>query len=136
LRGLLATDGIGNWPFEPPSPAGYLWLPRHRLWVAGGGGQPAEPVDGLFWVAGDPAANALDVLLVLGMHEGRPGLTVIELASGPLPDQGHWGDIAARAEGEDFGNLLPGGEHLYGLSTSGEVLKLVSRVFWHLQRHG
>lgn len=136
LRDLLARERIGEWRFEPPSPAGYLQLPRHLLWVAGTGGQPAEPVDGFFWVAGDPQVDAIDLLLVLGVHEQRPGITVIELSSGPLPENGHWGDMQAREEGADFGNVLPGGERLYGLSTAGEVLKLASRVFRHLQRDG
>jgi hypothetical protein len=136
LRELLALGGIGEWQFQPPAPAGYLRLPGHLLWVAGAEGQPAEPVDGFFWVVGGSRANALDLLLVLGVHEGRPGVTVIELGSGPVPGAGHWGDLQVRSEGADFGNVLPGGDHLYGLSAAGEVLKLVSRLFWHLQRHG
>jgi hypothetical protein len=136
LLGLIRLEGLGDWQLEPPAPAGYIQLPRHVLWVAGSAGQPAEPVDGFFWVTGDPQANALELLLVLGLHEGRPGVTVIELASGPLPTQGHWGDLQGRAGGEDFSNVLAGGERLYGLSTAGEVLKLASRLFWYLQAHG
>jgi hypothetical protein len=103
------------------------------VWVAG---SPAEPVDGFFWTSGDPAVNAVDVLLALGVREGRPGVTVIELTSGPLPPEGHWGDIRARAAGADFDSVLPGGERLHGLSTAGEVLKLVSRLFWRHRADG
>lgn len=136
LRELVRLPPIGEWRLQPPRPAGYLQLPRHRLWVPGSGGMPAEPVDGWFWVSGDPAVNALDLLLVLGMHEGRSGLTVIELSAGPLPPEGHWGDLEANETGVDFENVLPGGAQLHGMSTAGEVLKLVSRVFWRLQNDG
>jgi len=136
LTELLGRAEVGAWRLETPAPAGYLRLPRHLLWVAGSGDQPAEPVDGFFWVTGDVGSNALDLLLVLGMHEAREGMTVIELPSGPLPAEGHWGDLQFREDGADFGNVLPGGEHLFGLGSSGEVLKLVSRVFWRLRGDG
>jgi len=136
LARVLRPEPIGEWQLQPPSPAGYLQLPSHELWVPGAAGQPAEPIDGFFWVAGEPDRNALELLLVLGLHERRPGMTVIELQSGPLPAAGHWGDMQARAEGEDFSNLLPGGEQLHNLSTGGEVLKLVSRVFRYLRQVG
>ncbi|NJD10674.1 MAG: hypothetical protein FIB01_09665 [Gemmatimonadetes bacterium] len=136
LGHLLRLERIGPWQLQTPGSAGYVQLPPHRLWVAGAAGQQAEPVDGFFWVGGDPAVNALQLLLVLGVHEARPGFTVIELSSGPLPPAGHWGDVPVRADGPDFGNVLPGGEHLHGLSTAGEVLKLAARVFWQLRSPG
>jgi hypothetical protein len=136
LPTLLARPALGAWQLQPPRPAGYVALPGHQLWVPGGEGQPAEPVDGFFWVTGTRPETPLDVLLVLGTHAQRAGLTVIELSAGPLPAEGHWGDQQMRVQGEDFRSELPGGEHLFTLGTGGEVLKLVSRVFWRLAGHG
>jgi hypothetical protein len=136
LRALLARPPLGTWPLSPPAPAGYVALPGHLLWVPGGEGEPAEPVDGCFWVVGEREEAPLDVLLVLGAHAQRRGLTVIELSAGPLPAEGHWGDQQMREQDADFRSALPGGEHLLTLLTAGEVLKLVSRVFWKLAGHG
>lgn len=136
LRDLLSLPALGTWRLRPPASAGYVVLPRHQLWVAGAGGEPAEPVEGFFWAADAAAPERFEVLLVLGMHDGRAGVTVIELRSGPPPAAGHWGDLRARAEGADFDSVLPGGEHLLGLANVGEVLKLASRVFWHFRDGG
>lgn len=137
LRPLLSGDVIGSWPLALPAAAGYLQLPRHRFWVASEREAPAEPVDGFFWTA-PPAAEAMgpELLLLLGMHGGRDGVSVVELPAAATPPEGHWGDIDARGDGEDFANILPGGEHLFGLRTAGEALKLASRVFWHLEANG
>jgi hypothetical protein len=46
---------------------------------------------------------------------------------------GHWGDAQMRTNPPDFANVLPGGElqKLHALDTTGEVWKLISRVFWY-----
>jgi hypothetical protein len=162
---LARTIEIGSWQLAPPQPAGYIKLPRHRLWSRIEQAATPEPVDGLFWTMighPDPAAPPyarLDVLLALGMHPGRPGLSVIEVgvtlpaeparrgcdsaAERTRPEAarpelrapaGHWADIRAREEGDDFANVLPGGElsGLHALTNTAEVLKLVSRVFFDL----
>lgn len=137
LGAAVHAEPLGTWPLTAPSSAGYVQLPRNKLWVAGDAAQPAEAVDGWFWAVPERTeTNALNLLLVLGLLEQRAGITVVELASGPLPPDGHWGDAPMRAAGEDFANILPGGEHLFGLQTAGEVLKLVSRIFHQLQGHG
>ncbi|MGH7552155.1 MAG: hypothetical protein ACREMQ_03910, partial [Longimicrobiales bacterium] len=116
-------------------------LPRHRLWSRIEDGATAEAVDGFFWtMIGHPDAAAppytrLDVLLALGMHPGRPGISVIDVGvTVPGEPAGHWADIHAREEGDDFANVLPGGElsGLHALVNTAEVLKLVSRVFYDL----
>ena len=137
LRALLAAGPLAEGPLAPPAEAGYFQLPRHRIWVAAEPAAPAEPVDGFFWVAAQQEQEwSPEVLIVLGMHAGQAGVSVVELASSPLPPAGHWANIEGRGDGQDFANVLPGGEHLLGLRTAGEALKLVSRVFWQLREHG
>lgn len=145
LEWLLGGEvRIGAWRIAPPAPAGYLRLPRQRVWSRVADDVSAEPVDGFFWsMVGteDPAApphDRLNVLLCLGVRAGRPGLTVIETAVRlPSPDGGHFGDVEARPGEEDFANVLPGGElkGLHALVNVAEVLKLVSRVFWYIATH-
>lgn len=140
-----STAPLGAWALHPPAPAGYVQLPRHLFWARVEEGATPEPVDGFFWTmvgTEDPARppyRRLDVLLVLGMYPGRPGFSTIavgaELESAP---EGHWGDVQGRREGEDFSNILPGGElqGWHGLVTEVEVLKLVSRIFRELVKEG
>ncbi len=128
---------IGAWSLQPPAPAGYLQFPRNLLWARIDEDATPEAVDGLFWSVG-AAAQTLEVLLVLGLVAGRPGFSIAEVSATTEPGLGHWGDVQMRAQGtEDFANILPGGElqRLHALQTSGEVLKLVSRVFWYIAQH-
>ena len=102
-----------------------------------------EPVDGLFWTlatageaGGSPAR--LDLLVALGMRPGRPGLSVIPVAE-PLAGRS-LADLAlarARPDGNDFANVLPGGEldGLFALTTPTEVLKLFALVWSYVERH-
>lgn len=144
-RELVGTrQVIGEWELVAPHPAGYLQLPRHLFWARIDESSPPEPVDGFFWtqVGVDdpmiPPFERLDVLFVLGMRADRPGFSTVpvgvELDAAPV---GHWGDADARPEGQDFENILPGGElqNWYGLVTGLEALKLVSRIFWYAAAH-
>jgi hypothetical protein len=81
-----------------------------------------------------PASVAL--LLVLGLREDRAGFTVVDAIASPPDPPGHWGDTNARGEGEDFANVLPGGElsHLHGIVNVAELFKLASRAFHHAAR--
>lgn len=141
-RKLVETFPVaGIWELTPPHPAGYVQLPRNLFWARIEESATPEPVDGFFWTMvgrSDPEAppyDRLDVLLILGMRPGRPGFGLVpvsaELHGAPL---GHWADADARPGGEDFSNILPGGElqGWYALVTELEVLKLTSRIFWHL----
>jgi len=88
----------------------------------------------------DPAAEAgagLEVLLVLGLRGDRPGLSTIRIGADPAAvESGHWCDEEGRPGGEDFANVLPGGEMegLHSLLTEAEVLKLVSRCFFYMDK--
>lgn len=136
LRTLLAAPGIGSWSLRTPAEAGYVQLPRHLVWTPPDP-DAAEAVDGFFWSLAGDASAPLHLLLVEGLHPARAGFSVFEV-SAPVPRAGHWADVQARDDGADFANLLPGGElrGLFGLTTAGELLKLASRVFHHLERHG
>lgn len=145
LRQLLAeTTTVGEWELIPPRPAGYLQLPRNLIWARVAQDAPAEAIDGIFWTmvgAGDPAVPPfprLDLLVVLGLMEGRPGFSIAEVQGVTADDlPAHWADAQAREQSADFSNILPGGElrDYLGIETGGEVLKLVSRCFWFLATH-
>lgn len=144
-RSLLGElPPIGVWQLLPPAPAGYLQLPVNLLWARVADDAPAEAIDGLFWTMvgeNDPAVPPfprLDLLVVLGLIRPRPGFSIAELSLQlPGEPQGHWGDAQARDDATDFANILPGGElrNYHGIETMGEVLKLLSRCFWHMAQH-
>lgn len=133
-RYLVDTDpDLDGWAPHPPC-AGYVQLPRHLFWVRPLADGPAEAVDGLSWVT--PGDGTLSMLVAMGMREGRPGLSVVSLEGLPLADAALWARARARPRGADFASSLPGGEldRLYSLETAGEVLKLLARSFWYVER--
>lgn len=117
----------------PPTPAGYLQLPRHLFWAELSEGAAPESVDGLFWTA--TPAGTLHVMLVTGVRPERPGIAVIQLPEAPLADAATWLGAAVREDGPDFGSALPGGDldGLYAFRAAGEALKLVGRLFAYVQ---
>lgn len=138
-RALLGPDVVvGEWDLRAPAPAGYVTLPRNLLWARVADDAAHEPVDGFFWSA--PTAGEgvrgerLDLLLALGVRRGRPGLSVVDASIEDGASLRHWGDVEARPGGTDFENVLPGGElnRYHSLTTRAEILKLVSRILWHL----
>jgi hypothetical protein len=138
LEGAVAMDA-GE--LRAPRPAGYLQLPRHRVWAGAAVGRQPEAVDGLFWAMSPGAedrAPRLDLLLVLGMRADRPGFSVVPVGTA-LEGTGRAGDWAdeARPGGRDFANTLPGGEleGLVSLETPAEALKLMALWFQYLERH-
>jgi hypothetical protein len=141
MRALLERPPrVGDWTLSTPAPAGYVQLPRHRVWIPSADAGPPEPVDGFFWtttpvasVAGAPPSTVLHLALVLGMRPDRPGFTVAEI-SAPVPQgpTAHWADLSAREGGADFENVLPGGEigGLFALTSVAEALRLASLILW------
>jgi hypothetical protein len=136
LRPALQRErAVGEWRFRTPLPAGYVQLPHHLLWARVSDGAVPEPVDGFFWsapAAEEAAAERLDLLLVLGVRRGRPGVSLVDLTVEGEPDLRHWADADARPDGTDFGNVLPGGElqGYHAVTTLAEALKLASLCFW------
>lgn len=129
----LTGGGVGAAAPVLPSAAGYVQLPRNLFWVHPAPEAAAEAVDGLFWTA---SGGVLHVLLAVGLHEGRPGLGVVPLPEAPLADMEAWLTAPSRPEGEDFATTLPGGEMegLHSLTTAGEALKLLARIFAYVAR--
>jgi hypothetical protein len=118
---------------ESPAPAGYLQLPRNLVWASVAPEEAPEPVDGLHWAAGD--GRRLDIVIVLGMRAGRPGVSVIDLSVdlASEPPEG-FANLDARDHADDFSTTMPGGEirGLFSLVNAAEVIKLIARVFAHV----
>jgi hypothetical protein len=114
---------------SPPSPAGYLQLPQHLVWMESADDEPPESVDGIFWVASEH--GALHALPVTGVLPDGPGFRALPLQEAPLSDARVWVESEMRGRGEDFSSTLPGRQldGLYAVQTAGEVLKLLARFF-------
>lgn len=134
LRRLLGEQPeVDAWRLTVPAPAGYLQLPTNLVWAAPAEGTPPEPADGFFWTLLREGEPALQVLLVLGVRQDRPGFSVIPVTGIPDPEP-HWAGVDARPGGTDFETTLPGGEldRLFSIETPAEILKLASLCFWRL----
>ena len=133
LRELLHTGFVaGPAHVPPPDRAGYVMLPRNRVWSRITEDAHAEALDGFFFV-GD------QILYVLGLMQGRPGFSIMEVSAARASDETtSVADLKARPEGEDFANVLPGGElqgH-FAITNIAEALKLAARCFWQLTPRG
>lgn len=140
-RALLATNPAPvTGALSVPVASGYAQWPANLLWARVTREQAPEPVDGFFWTIGTSASGEwLDLLLVLGVRSGRPGLSLIDVNAplhGGAPAE--WEAAEGRAEADDFANILPGGElsGLHALVTTAEALKLAGRWFAYLAAHG
>lgn len=147
LRPLLTGDAdVGEWRFRVPGPGGYVQLPRNAVWARVAEETAAEPVDGMFWSAGgaperdrdsdrdSDSGGRLDLLVVLGVREGRPGVSLVDVAVETTAGLEQWAGADARPGGTDFANVLPGGElqGYHALTTRAEVLKLAVLCFWRI----
>lgn len=122
-------------PPQPPSEAGYVQLPRNIVWARVSEDAAPEPIDGFFWSApaADDAGTAerLDLLFALGLRPGRPGLSLFDVSLDAAAQLAEWATVDARPDGDDFANVLPGGE-LQGyraITTGAEALKLAALCF-------
>lgn len=127
------VDGPPGGEPRPPSVAGYVQLPQHMVWMSVSDADVPESLDGLFWtIVGDSALHVLPVTAVLAEAASFRTLPLPEL---PLRDVPRWLTSAMREGGGDFTSSLPGHDldGLYSVETAGEVLKLVSRFFAHVE---
>ena len=127
---------------DVPAAAGYLQLPRNALWGRVGADDAPEPVDGFFWSVPARIGTAsylprLDLLFALGVRRGRPGFSTFDVTVSPA-DLSQWAKASARPDGEDFANVLPGGElqGYHALTTRAEAIKLAALCFAHMQSAG
>ena len=130
-RALAAGTASGSAQATLPD-AGYVQVPRNLFWARADEDSPAEPLDGFFWATG----RRFDLLLALGVRPRRPGFTAIPIGV-PLdaPDAlARWADTHARDAGDDFANILPGGDigRLFGLTSAAEALRLAALCLRHL----
>jgi hypothetical protein len=126
-------------PPKLPAPAGYLLLPRNRVWTHPHGKDLSpEPLDGLAWVqAPVPALGAAEqgvaVMGISGFLPERPGFSVLPFPVIPLTDAQSLETSPNRPpdQGEDFECNLTGGKlaGLHSIETPGEALKLLFRAF-------
>ena len=133
LRELLSTGFVaGPAKFAPPADAGYVMLPRNRVWSRITDDAQAEALDGFFF-------TGENILFVLGLMQGRPGFSIMEVnAADAAGEATSIADLRARGEGDDFANVLPGGElqgH-FAITNTAEALKLAARCFWQLTPRG
>ena len=131
---FLVGSGPGEEDWSPslPGRAGYIQLPQHLFWTAGGGEGPPESLDGFFWSSTDE--ENVTLLITMGLRKDRPGFGVVPLPTLPISAAGQWASMPVRDQGEDFQSFLPGAEleNLYALEAGAEALKLAMLSFWYL----
>jgi hypothetical protein len=135
LRSVIAPDSTPPAEPRPPSEAGYVQLPRNIIWARVSDDVAPEPVDGFFFSApasaGSGSAARIDLLFALGLRPGRPGLSLFDISLDAAAQLTEWATVDARPEGEDFANVLPGGElqGYHAITTGAEALKLAALCF-------
>ena len=123
------VEGVPDGDPTPPTPAGYLQQPHHLYWTVGNDADPAESIDGMFWMIS--GAGSIHVLLIKGLRPDRPGFSTIVVPEAPAAEAGEWLGTVVRESAPDFSSELPGSEldGLYAVEAVGEVLKLLARFF-------
>ncbi len=139
-----AAPDLRGWELRLPAESAYVQLPANLFWASVSPDVPPEPVDGFFVCcadcedAGGEPFETLEVLMALGIHRQRAGLSLIHFDTEVGPGiPAAWNEAAVREEGRDFESVLPGGDMagLYSILTVPEALKLVGRALWYVDRH-
>ena len=138
-----AAPRLDGWELAAPHPSIYLQLPANLFWGSVSPDATPEPVDGFFVASAageDPLGipfQRVAVLVVLGIRRHRAGFSVIPFDTEVGPGiAAEWALAGGRETGSDFQTVLPGGEisGLYSILTTNEVLKLVGRALWYIDR--
>lgn len=139
-----AAPDLQGWELRLPAESLYVQLPANLFWASVAPDVPPEPVDGFFVccvdgedLGGEPY-RTVEVLMALGIHRQRAGLSLIHFDTEVGPGiPAAWAEAQGRDEGADFESVLPGGEMagLYSILTVQEALKLVGRALWYVDRH-
>lgn len=138
-----AQPRMEGWEFTAPAPSIYVQLPHNLFWGSVSPEETPEPIDGFFLTAAAAVGPRnrpfvrLEVLLVMGLRRDRAGFSVIPFDTEAGPGiAATWAEDGSRESGSDFQNVLPGGElsGLYSVVTVGEVLKLLGRILWYVDR--
>ncbi|HEV2148411.1 MAG TPA: hypothetical protein VGR37_13495 [Longimicrobiaceae bacterium] len=139
-----ASPDLRGWELRLPAESAYVQLPPNLFWASVAADAQAEPVDGFFVCCarhtdadGEPY-DTLEVLMVLGIHGQRAGLSLIHFDTEVGPGiPATWTEGPGRDEGTDFESVLPGGEMagLYSIVTVTEALRLVGRALWYVDAH-
>jgi hypothetical protein len=139
-----AAPELRGWELALPAESVYVQLPPNLFWASVAADAQPEPVDGFFACcarrtdAGGEPYDTLEVLMVLGIHRQRAGLSLIHFDTEVGPGiPATWTEGPGRDEGADFGSMLPGGEMagLYSVVTITEALRLVGRALWYVDAH-
>jgi hypothetical protein len=136
LETTAARELVAGAPSTEPTPpvgAGYLQLPQHLFWTAGGTGVAPESIDGMFWTVSSD--DHLHMMPITGIRPDRPGFGTLAVPQAPLRHAEAWMHVSVREATEDFSSTMPGGEidGLFAIERAGEVLKLVARFFGHVR---
>ncbi len=136
IRLLVEAElNLEGWVPRAPHEAAYLELPHGLFWLSVAEDAPPEPAEGIFTRLdrGEQAeiAGAVDLLLVLGMRLDRPGFSAVPLQAELEEPQDEGGESLFRSE-------IPGAEAagLYSLQRPAELLLLIRRALWYLDRFG
>jgi hypothetical protein len=139
-----AGPSLGDWEFSLPAASVYLQLPAHLFWASVSVEAAPEPVDGIFLTAVSaedplgPPYRRVNALMVLGMRPDRAGFSVASFDTEVGPGiPADWMAAEGRESGEDFANVLPGGElsGLYSITTAAEGFKLIGSLAWYIDSH-
>jgi len=139
-----AAPTLEGWELALPHRSLYLQLPRNLFWSSITPDATPEAVDGFFVTTTrgsdpvGPAYDRLEAVMVLGVRPDRAGFSVIPFdttVGEGIPAA--WAEARGREEGEEFANILPGGDisGLYSILTVAEMTKFLGRAFWYIDRH-
>ncbi|MDH4349992.1 MAG: hypothetical protein OEW56_02450, partial [Gemmatimonadota bacterium] len=109
-------------PPRIPGDACYVQLPTPWIWAQGGPGEPHEPLDGMFAVAG-PHGDEITVLGVLGLRAERGGFTQVTVRARAAD----FAEAGTVRRDPPFAPLMEGGKaaSFRSVASAGELLTVL-----------